>query len=181
VTANQTGTSPRPTSINRTNHEEPRFEFGRFGVLRSPSPESLEFMLRSQVNLWGFWGWASEKRAVLPRGQSEESKMATRYTGHSFDFEVSPSEVTVAVIQKDRISIDFIEDGETGHLEATYDAADSLYRGNYGYPRPDTNYRAELRLYIATNGDGLLFGRWWWADGTATGYWLFRLSPVLKE
>jgi hypothetical protein len=102
--------------------------------------------------------------------------MTTKYTGHSFDFEASSMQVTGAVIRKDRISVDWIEEGAPGHLEATSEDGE-VYRGTYGYPRPDPYYHAELRLYRAADGGRLLFGRWWWADESGSGYWLFRLSP----
>jgi hypothetical protein len=105
--------------------------------------------------------------------------MATKYTGHSFDFDVSPLEVTEAVIQKNRISIDWIEEGKPGHLEATSDDG-MVFRGNYGYTRPNPDYHFELRLYRAANGDPLLFGRWWRTDEPEGGCWLFRLSPDSK-
>lgn len=102
--------------------------------------------------------------------------MATKFTGHSFDFDVSPLEVTDALIEKNHISIDWIEEGERGHLEATSEDGE-VYTGTYGYPQPDPYYHVELRLYSAASGDRLLFGRWRWADESARGCWLFRLSP----
>lgn len=106
--------------------------------------------------------------------------MATKFTGESFDFDVSPLQVTGAIIQKDRISVDWVEDGEPGHLEASSDN-DGIYRGNYGYTRPNPDYHFELRLYLAANGDRLLFGRWWRTDKPEGGSWLFRLSPASNE
>jgi hypothetical protein len=105
--------------------------------------------------------------------------VVSKYIGHSFDFDVSPLEVTSAEILKVRISVDWLEDGERGHLEAT-SADDMVYRGNYGYTKPNPDYHFELRLYRATNGDPLLFGRWWRTDEPEGGSWLFRLSPDPK-
>ena len=106
--------------------------------------------------------------------------MTQKYIGHSFSFDEEPLEVTDAIIRKDRISVDFIEDGEPGHLEATFDVAEGVYRGNFGYPRPDHHYHAELRLYRAANGDCLLFGRYWWTSEPGGGLWLFHLSPETR-
>ncbi len=102
--------------------------------------------------------------------------MATAYTGHSFDFDVSPMPVTGGVVTTGRISIDWTEEGKSGHLDAT--SADGVtFSGNFGYPRPESRYHAELQLYRAANGERLLFGRWWRTDEPEGAYWLFQLSP----
>jgi hypothetical protein len=108
--------------------------------------------------------------------------MKASFTGHSFDFQVSPEQVIRAVIRQDHISIEFSEDSDRGHLEAAFDSSDGVYRGTYGYRRPNPDYRAELRLYRAANGDVVLFGKWQRFDNEPEeGYWLFRLSPDAKE
>jgi hypothetical protein len=65
--------------------------------------------------------------------------MNTRYGGHSFGFQEADAavvSVTNAAITKKSLMIEWIEDGEAGHLTATFDDG-VTYHGNYGYPRPD--------------------------------------------
>jgi hypothetical protein len=105
--------------------------------------------------------------------------MGKSYTGHSFDFQEADAgalDVTHAELTKKEIKLEWVEDGEAGYLTATSDDG-VLYRGNFGYPRPEPFYTAEFRLYRAANGDVLLFGRWRWTSGE-NGLWLFRLTPT---
>jgi hypothetical protein len=101
--------------------------------------------------------------------------MPTAYTGHSFDFDVSPREVTHALIRKDRLSIDWLEESDRGSIKAT-SADGEVYTGTFGYPTPSSDSHVELRLYRGANGDRLLFGSWRYTDGSGRGQWLFRLD-----
>jgi hypothetical protein len=66
-----------------------------------------------------------------------------KYKGVIYDCLEPAYNITDAVIAKKRISIDWIEDGEPGHLEAT--SSDGIhFRGNYGYPRPEPTYVFDL-------------------------------------
>jgi hypothetical protein len=102
--------------------------------------------------------------------------MRTCYTGQFFEFTESDLRVTGAAVTKDRVAVDWIEDGEPGGLVATSDDG-ATYRGNYGYPRPEPYYHAEFRLFRARDGEVLLFGRWWRTDNPDGGPWLIQLHP----
>jgi len=92
-----------------------------------------------------------------------------------FGTEGEEYDVREAVVTKDRISIDWNEGGETGHLEATSDDG-VTFRGVYGYPHPDRWRSFHLVRYTAGNRV-LLYGTWRNDAGNNTGHWLFALSP----
>ncbi len=80
-----------------------------------------------------------------------------------------------AVLEKNRISVDWHEDDERGHLEAT--STDGVsFRGEYGYSRPQSSRHFELKKYSA-GMEVLLFGRWWNEEDGNEGRWLFVLNP----
>jgi len=81
-------------------------------------------------------------------------------------------EITGAVISDNRISIDWVEGGEAGHLEAN-STDGSYFRGNFGYTKPDPANSFELRRFTSGQ-DVLLFGTWLNQSGDEGG-WVFLL------
>jgi hypothetical protein len=83
-------------------------------------------------------------------------------------------QITGAAISDNRISIDWNEEGERGHLEA--DSADGVhFRGSYGYTQPDPDYSFELRRFTSGQ-DVLLFGTWFNRKSGEEGGWVLLLT-----
>src|SRR5438105_10709063 len=102
-----------------------------------------------------------------------------RYTGTAYDLsggEVFVSPVTDAVLTRNRISIDWDESGDRGHLQAEL-TEQTHFRGDYTYIAPDLGGTFDLRRY--TSGDGvILFGTWKNTQQGWDGLWLFVLWPT---
>jgi len=103
-----------------------------------------------------------------------------KYTGKAYDLcadQVTEYSVQAALTQH-HIAIDWVEDGEPGHLDA--EVADHVYfRGYYGYPAADPNRSFELRRY-SSDGGVILFGTWRTRQEGWSGNWLFVLWPADK-
>lgn len=87
----------------------------------------------------------------------------------------SNATVTDAVILPSKISIDFTDDGGTGHLEAT---SEDHFRfvGTYGYPMLDEHRHVDFEVFRAHHGnDVVLIGKWWNATTGTKGTWCLKL------
>ena len=86
-------------------------------------------------------------------------------------------EVESAVVTETKLSVDWQESGETGHLHAT--SSDGVnYGGNYGYPRSDPLRIASLKRYDSKNGEILFIGTWHNKNYGQEGTWFFTLKPT---
>lgn len=99
-----------------------------------------------------------------------------RYEVTGFVYEEVDFHFTEAIVTKDRIAIDWNEEGTKAGLVA-HSTDGSSYSGNMGFPRPDEEGFAEFRLYKAKDGELVLLGKWWRTDATNGGSWLLRLHP----
>lgn len=98
-----------------------------------------------------------------------------RLSGRGHNFEPTDAyEITEAIVTDTRLSLDFIEDGTHGHLEA-HSEDGKRYKGCYRYPslEPDA-YPAEFEVFRANDGEVLLVGRWWDRRNGETGDWMLR-------
>lgn len=89
-----------------------------------------------------------------------------------------PTEYTVtdAVFHSNRLSVDWVEEGEAGHLEVS--SADGVtFRGHFGYPQPDPFRHAEFVLGRTASGELIFVGRWRNTEKETSGGWVFRLTP----
>jgi len=87
--------------------------------------------------------------------------------------------VKEAVVSEKRISIDWLEDGNLGHLEAvSHDGTN--FRGHYGYPTITNDFVVELKRYAA-DGEVLFFGTWYERDIGEQGIWAFVLEEFQRE
>jgi hypothetical protein len=83
-------------------------------------------------------------------------------------------EVTSAVITDRRISVDWDENGDIGHLGAT--SVDGVtFEGVFGFPRPEAGYR--FRLTRRVDVDQVILSGTWSNDDGFGGDWVFRLTP----
>jgi len=84
--------------------------------------------------------------------------------------------VTGIACGPDRLSVDWVDEGGTGHLEAG--TADGVtYAGHYGYPQLDDHRRVRFTLFRSAAGELLFVGRWWNTADGGGGEWAFRLTP----
>jgi hypothetical protein len=83
------------------------------------------------------------------------------------------SQVTPILVTPKRITLDWSQNGEIGHLDAK--SKDGVhFHGQYGCVPNDADFKCELTLYQG-QGEQLLFGTWW-ENGTARqGILAFRL------
>jgi hypothetical protein len=77
-----------------------------------------------------------------------------------------------------RLSLDWVEGGGAGHLEAT-STDGSTDTGRYGYGSLDDHRRVQFTLFRSAAGDLLFAGRWWNTSDGGGGEWALRLSPVV--
>ena len=103
-----------------------------------------------------------------------------RFVGSVCDYLEDWSRVREAIVTKDRVAIDWEEDGERWHVVAHSSDGGRTYRGNYGYDRPNPNWVMELKRYRAPDGAVLLLARWWDRDSGEEAECLFRLDPQPK-
>lgn len=108
-----------------------------------------------------------------------------KMTGQSFWFE-DGARITDAVLLPTRISIDFVDGGGEGHLDA--DTTDHVtYVGTYGYKREPKAEKEESQrhvrfdLYKAANGAVLLMGTWRDTKSGDAGNWLIKLTRPSQE
>ena len=85
-------------------------------------------------------------------------------------------EVLDAVVTDTRIAIDWDENGEPYHLKAR-STNGVTYNGNYGTPRPNSQWHMELTRYSSRDGCELLIGEWNERDSGSTGMCVFELEP----
>lgn len=89
--------------------------------------------------------------------------------------------VTDAVLHDNRLSVDWLDDVGTGHLEAT--STDGvLFRGNFGYrdndgySTPNLFRHVEFTLARTATGELIFLGRWWNTEKGSEGEWVIRLT-----
>jgi hypothetical protein len=101
-----------------------------------------------------------------------------KLTGIIYDVDLSEydSKIDEAVVTRNRIAIDWEEDGETLHLLAQSKDGGCSYVGNYGSPQPNKNWVMELTRYTATDGSVILIGYWRQKDTGNEGSCLFELG-----
>src|SRR5688572_5856826 len=102
--------------------------------------------------------------------------MEPTYTGPSFWYEGTDLQVTRAIVTADRLAIDWVHGREVGGFVA-HSSDRVVYNGTYGTPTLNPDCHVEFRLYRAANGEVMLFGEFWRADGADGGPWLLRLVP----
>jgi hypothetical protein len=100
-----------------------------------------------------------------------------KWTAQGYWYEEDDFPITDVVVAKDRISIDWAEEGQTVNVVLSSDDG-VVYRGSYRYRGYELQYYAELRLYRDARGELLLMGRWWRVDFGDQGNWLVRLTPA---
>ena len=104
--------------------------------------------------------------------------MTKSYAGEMTEFTDEVKRVvTRAIITKQRIAVDWLEEGVQGGIVTTSEDG-VTYRGHYGYPRPEERYHGDFRVYKGANDEILLLGEWWRTDTPDGGMWLFRLTPT---
>jgi hypothetical protein len=102
-----------------------------------------------------------------------------KYTSESIWIEPQPSSATIkdVVLTGTKLSVDFREKGEDGHLQAA--STDGVnYEGNYGYPKPIQEYEFECKRFDAADGEILLYGEYRDRLESEQGHWLIRLRPA---
>ena len=111
--------------------------------------------------------------------QSKLSNRRLKYTGSMYypaGVIGEDCKITEAIISQNRISIDWPEEGNRGHLEAS--STDGInFRGNYGYPVPSKDLVFELKRYDA-NKEILFFGTWHERDVGDQGIWIIVLEEA---
>jgi hypothetical protein len=87
--------------------------------------------------------------------------------------------VTHAILTQTKLSLDWIEQDDKGHLEATSsnNDDDDIFEGNYSYTRTPGVGRTLLRLHHSGTRL-LLFGTWDWPPTEEDGTWVIVLEPV---
>jgi hypothetical protein len=102
-----------------------------------------------------------------------------RYTGTNMKWIDSPNKITDAIVDGNRIRIDWIEDRNIkGSLEAFSDEQLN-YTGFFGYtPEPENQFRVEFTRFDSKDGQILLLGKWWDTKDGGSGPWLIRLQPM---
>lgn len=89
-------------------------------------------------------------------------------------------QIREAAITSERIAIDWTEDGEPFHLVAT--SRDGVrYRRNYGWPKPNPDWKIELTRYNAADKSVLLLAQWFQTDNGNEGSSLIRLMPQNRK
>jgi hypothetical protein len=88
--------------------------------------------------------------------------------------------VTGVVCADSRVSVDWIENGSMGNLEATTTDG-SMYTGQYGYGGLDDYRRVQFTRFESVNGELLFVGRWWNTVDGGGGDWAFRLTPSATD
>jgi hypothetical protein len=98
--------------------------------------------------------------------------------GRVFDWERTGEgyEITGAVISDNRISIDWTEGGDDGHLEAS--STDGRFRGTFGYKKSGPEGTFELRRFMSGQVV-LLFGTWLNPSGREGG-WAFLIPGAAR-
>lgn len=92
------------------------------------------------------------------------------------DAEEYDFDVTDAIVEHDRISIDWIEDDEPFH--AKLNSSDGVeYGGNYGCPKPDSAWTMTATRYDSAGGAILLLAQWYQDDNGRGGTCIFELNP----
>lgn len=86
--------------------------------------------------------------------------------------------VTEAVISRQRIVIDWIENGLAFHMVARSDDGGITYKGTFGWPHLDAGNQMTLKLYKCADKSCLLHGNWYMSEGGEEGACSIVLSPV---
>ena len=86
--------------------------------------------------------------------------------------------VTDAIITPTRLAVDWGVQDDPMHLEASSSDGGRTYSGTYGWPRPNPDYRIELKVFTSADGTTLLLGRWLERDSGEEGDSLFELTPI---
>ena len=92
------------------------------------------------------------------------------------DFNEYNYEVDEAVVTKNRIAIDWREDGIPFHFVGQSNDGGNTYVGNYGSPQPDKKWNMEISRFTAADGRVLLIARWHQTDNGREGSSAFELA-----
>jgi hypothetical protein len=101
-----------------------------------------------------------------------------KYNGHYWwqGYKVPDGRVTEAILMEDKLSLDFEEDGHTGHLKAKSIKGD-LFEGTYSYHGWPGEGQFSFRIY--RSGERvLLFGTFYEPPTGDVGIWVFVLDPL---
>ena len=110
---------------------------------------------------------------MLPSVNVEKHMSAGRIT--DYDGRGDVFVVSDAVITDQKLSADWDEAGECGHLEAT--STDGImFTGHYGYPSLDLRRSTLLKRYRSADGDTLFIGPWQNANNGREGTWFIVLT-----
>lgn len=111
------------------------------------------------------------------------AKNNPKLTGRFYDFEGEEGyeeDVRQAIVTKERIAMDWDEDGElflaTLHSEDGY-----FYEGTFGSPRPEPSTRMSGYLYKSVSGEYLFWAEWNRSDTGFGGANIIFLSPYGDE
>jgi len=102
-----------------------------------------------------------------------------QFRGNAYTSEVS-FRILEAVLLDRKISLDWEEGVERGHLEAKSSDGER-FEGNYGYPGLDPTKRVEFTRFKAASGEVALIGTWSNSKNGNGGEWLFRLHPLERR
>lgn len=97
----------------------------------------------------------------------------TRYDGPNWE---ASYRVAEAVVNSERIALDWIEDGVRYHLLAHSKDGGLTYQGNYGMFRPEEQWTIELTRYAAMDGSVVLMAKWYEKDSGNEGSSMFELK-----
>jgi hypothetical protein len=87
-------------------------------------------------------------------------------------------EISEAIVTRDRIAMDWEEDGTDFHLIARSNDGGATYQGNYGSPSPHQERTIELTKYVAADKAVLLLGKWYERDSGNEGWTIFELEQA---
>lgn len=86
-------------------------------------------------------------------------------------------DVRDAVVSRDRIAIDWEEDGQLFH--AVLKSSDGTYfDGHYGSPQPNSQWTMQGTKYTAADKSVLLLVKWIQTDNGFAGWTIFELQPT---
>jgi hypothetical protein len=144
-----------------------------YGIRFELNPGDFRYVELPEVEMAPFS--SSPANGTIERAQvcGEDVK---KYRGHVYyEAREASGAVTDAVISRNRISVDWREDGDDYHLEAS--APDGFcFRGDYADRGQASRGQFELKLY--RGGDEVLLRGSWSEPAVGKGDWTFLLTPV---
>jgi hypothetical protein len=99
-----------------------------------------------------------------------------KYKGLLFwvEDDIDACTITDAVITKERLLLDWVQEGDPAHLDAV-SADGSTYCGNFGFPSPEATLQMELHFFRGKRG-AILYGIWRDTSTGEKGNYLFLLT-----